>query len=305
MAKINKLKKGTKKNWYRSRLKLYLPLGILVISLAIVLYQTQQSQDQRSRAVASNDCTVTAAQLSYDSDDQLMLQLVNTFREQNGFTALQPAASLNRAAAWMANDMNTTGKLDHTDSLNRGTLVRQVDCGQAENAGGEENLYTGTGTASGAQAAFDWWKASTAGHREAMLRATNLFVGVAHAGNYWALELSPERGSDSITPVVTPGVSVVPSSVCLGGCLLSPNPTQPQTSTTPVISAAPTVSVAPSSTISTIPVTPSISSSIAPSGTSPVPSTTPVPGTSNTGLIGLLLSFLALILKFLLSLFGR
>jgi hypothetical protein len=237
-----------------------------------------------------------------------MLQLVNAFREQNGFVDLQPAASLNRAAAWMANDMNTTSKVDHIDSLTRNTLQRQVDCGQLENAGGEENLYIGTGTAAGAQAAFDWWKASTAGHKEAMLRATNVFVGVAHVGGNWALELSPGRGNDVISPMLTAGVSLVPSAVCLGGCTITPGVTQSAPSTSPTVvisqSPSPAVSSQPSVSLSPQPSgTTAISSTVLPSA---IPSGT-LPGSSsgNNGFFSFILALIAAIIKFLLSLIGR
>lgn len=301
MAKKNKPRqkvKPVKNNWPKPKINLLVGMGVLLLSLGFILYESQQMQDQRSRAVAANDCTISDAEVSLTSEEQTMIELVNSFREQNGITKLQVDTSLNRAAAWMSNNMSITGKLDHVDSLGRSYLVRKVDCGQPENAGGDENIYTGTDAS--AQTAFNSWKNSTDGHKEAMLRATNIFVGTARVGNYWTLDLSPSRGSATITPAATtPGVSLVPSSVCLGGCLISPTITTP-ISSSPSQGVQPSVSVQPSSGVSAAPsLSPEVSVTVSPSGT---PNTPP---SQSKGLIGLLLAFIMLILQFFMHLFGR
>jgi hypothetical protein len=314
-VKTKKNVKAVKKIYKRPNINLLISVAVMLVALGIVLFQVNQSQDFRGRAVvAANDCTVSDADVMVTSQEHVLIDLVNQYRQANGAPALSLALSLNRSATWLSKDMNASKNLSHTDSLGRSFFQRFIDCGQPQNSGGEENLFQGTG---GAQAAFDWWKASTQGHNEAMLRPTNLFAGIGNDGDYWVLTLSPVEGSDTISPGVTVPVSptaIVPSQQCLGSCLnLTPTTGSPTVTVVPTVvpTAIPSAnpSANPSINPSAIPTT-GISPTVVPTPgvTLPVEPTQPVGNPSpggQQGLIGLLLAFLMLILEFFKSLFGR
>jgi|FLYL01.1.fsa_nt_gi uncharacterized protein YkwD len=75
-----------------------------------------------------------------DSEEQLFLDLLNSYRAQNGRVALQLDAKLNNAADWMSNDMGVNRYFSHTDSLGRDPFVRMCDFGYCYNTWKGENL---------------------------------------------------------------------------------------------------------------------------------------------------------------------
>ncbi|MCK9518245.1 MAG: CAP domain-containing protein [Dehalococcoidia bacterium] len=139
-------------------------------------------------ASALTNCTVPDSAVALDSEETRFLQLINDYRAQNGLGALTISTNLNRAAAWMVQDLGEKAYFSHTDSLGRSPSTRAQDCGYPGGAG--ENLAAGT-VRDTAQEAFDAWKASS-GHNANMLNSSYKVIGIARTyvsgspyGWYW------------------------------------------------------------------------------------------------------------------------
>ena len=139
-------------------------------------------------ARALTNCNISDAQAALDAEESRFLALINTYRAQNGLGTLANSTNLNRASAWMAQDLGANAYFAHTDSLGRSPSARAQDCGFPGGAG--ENLAAGT-VQDTAQEAFDMWKAS-AGHNANMLNSSYRSIGIARQyvagspyGWYW------------------------------------------------------------------------------------------------------------------------
>lgn len=291
MPKITDKKRISKKNGtsFKTKPLIFLSFALL-LSMVVVLSQSQQSQNLRGRAQVTN-CNVPAEELTLDTEEKVLFDKINAYRQEQGKTQLKLSPSLVRSAAWLSADMNTSKKLSHTDSLGRTMQARLVQCAYpGANAGGSENIAS-TGTS--AESAFSAWKKSTQGHNENMLNDRWKVMAVSRSGNYWVFN----AGSidDSAAPT-TPPVEI-PSPACLGAC------------------ATPSIALSP--TISQPPVTGQPTSTLAP--TAPETTQTPDEETIDTppvvpdeggrrsggGIIGLFLEFIIRLLELLGSLFGR
>jgi len=91
-------------------------------------------------ADALTNCSV--ADLTFDSQEQAFLTLINNYRAQNGLGALQTSVNLNRAASWLAKDMADQNYFSHTDSLNRSLGTRLSQCDDSHSSAGE-NIAAG------------------------------------------------------------------------------------------------------------------------------------------------------------------
>jgi uncharacterized protein YkwD len=144
-------------------------VGAFVAVAAAALFQV--SGDIRP-AEALTNCTVTD---SFDSEEQAFLALINNYRAQNGRSTLTASVNLNRAAAWMANDMGTKNYFSHTDSAGRSASTRIANCdGKPYNG---ENIAAGTVKDTAAEA-FEMWRNSS-GHNANMLNSSYLQIGIA------------------------------------------------------------------------------------------------------------------------------
>jgi uncharacterized protein YkwD len=164
-----------------------LAAALLSLALACVL---QVGSGARS-ALALSNCSVS--DLTFDSQEQAFLTLINDYRAQNGAGPLTVSASLNQSASWMAVDLATKDYFSHTDSLGRPPSTRSANCGGPSNIG--ENLAAGT-MADTAQEAFDMWQASS-GHNQNMLYAGYKQIGIARYYDanstyswYWVTDFS-------------------------------------------------------------------------------------------------------------------
>ena len=283
MAKISG-KNSTKR---RATRKKYLSLAlvfsaILLVVTFITVYSAQQSQDFRGRAQTIVNCTVSAAELAINPEEQKMLDLVNAHRRANGKAPLKFSPSLNRAAAWMAKDSSDRGNVTtHTDSLGR-VFQRLRDCG-----------YTGGGTAenafcsgAGAQSTFDGFKNSS-GHNGNML-GNYTVIGIAQVGRCWIQDFGTvDDSGSSVIPTSSSSIPSpsVPSPVCIGSGSCKPTASPAQRISLPPAN----ITTKPSS----VPNAPLISTA--------QPLQTP---TDSRGIIDILMGLLIALIGFLLGLFG-
>lgn len=161
---------------------------------------------------AAGSCDVGDS--SIDGEEANFLAIINGYRSQNGLGALATSASLNRAAAWIVQDMSTNGYFGHTDSLGRSPWVRIVDCGYPR-AGGE-NLAAGTNRASAASA-FELFRNSPS-HNENMLVPEYRQIGIARIyaegskyGWYWATTFG--TAGEAPAPPAPPPPTPAPAAV--------------------------------------------------------------------------------------------
>jgi uncharacterized protein YkwD len=161
-------------------------------------------------ASALTNCDV--ADLTYDSEEQQFMVLLNNYRASKGAGPLSVSVHLNRAASWQSMSMATHDYFSHTDYLGRSPSTRAKDCGSPYSAG--ENIGAGTYRDT-AQEQFDAWVASS-GHNTNMLNSSYKQAGIARYYDpnayyrwYWTLNLSSSddgtrMGTGGSNPTATP-----------------------------------------------------------------------------------------------------
>ncbi|MCC7364728.1 MAG: CAP domain-containing protein [Dehalococcoidia bacterium] len=161
--------------------------GLLALTISGVLAFGVQARP----AAALTNCTISDGQVALDAEEAQFLSLINNYRASNGLGALTASANLNRAAAWLAQDLGANRYFSHTDSLGRSPSTRAQNCGYPSGAG--ENIAAGT-VRDTAQEAFDAWKASS-GHNANMLNSSYRMIGIARQyvagspyGWYWVTD---------------------------------------------------------------------------------------------------------------------
>ncbi len=152
-------------------------------------------------ARAAGACDVTDSSL--DAEETGFLQMINTYRQQNGLKPLRISATLNRSSMWMAVDLARNRYFAHTDSLGRGPSQRAQACGYPDQAG--ENLAAGTDWES-ADHAMGAWKSSP-GHDTNMKTAYYTVIGIARYydanspyGWYWVTDFGIADDSGAPAP---------------------------------------------------------------------------------------------------------
>lgn len=135
-----------------------------------------------------------------------LLVLINRLRRANGVIPLVMEASLNEAAAWMANDMATNNYVSHTDSFGRTPFTRFAVLGASNGAG--ENLAAGYPDAQDVFTSFN----DDPSERSNMLRASYNTVGIARAYNpdsqwkyYWVVDFGRNSSNGTVNTNGTPG----------------------------------------------------------------------------------------------------
>lgn len=143
-----------------------------------------------------------------DSEEQAVVNLINTYRQQNGLNPLQISTTLDAAAEWMSTDMATKNYFSHTDSLGRDPFQRMAAFGYGYNAYKGENIAAGYGTAS---QTFAQWR-NSAGHNQNMLNPNYKVMGIARVYNaastykwYWTNDFGGYVDSTATTPPPAPG----------------------------------------------------------------------------------------------------
>lgn len=198
-------------------------LGLVALAAAFVTGTTDH-------ASALTNCT--GGTMALDGEETAFLGLIKDYRAQNGLSPLTISTNLNRASAWLSQDMGAKSYFAHTDSLGRSPSQRATDCGYPGGAG--ENIAAGTNWDSAAEA-FDAWR-NSAGHNANMLNASYKVIGIAReqvAGSqynwYWTTDFGLVNdgtggGSGGGT---TPTATATPTRTA----------TQPPATATPVQSA--------------------------------------------------------------------
>jgi uncharacterized protein YkwD len=157
-------------------------------------------------ALALTNCDV--AVLTFDSEEQEFLQLINQYRAQNGLAALTASTNLNRSASWMARDLAVNRYFSHTDSIGRAPSTRVANCDGQPYVG--ENIAAGTIKDTAAEA-FDMWRAS-AGHNANMLGASYRQIGIARYYDanapyrwYWVTDFSTSNDGTNASSATSGG----------------------------------------------------------------------------------------------------
>jgi len=176
-----------------------------------------------------------------------LVNLINSFRQQNGVPPLQVSVALTNAAKWMANDMASRNYLNHTDSQGRDPFVRMTEFGYNAQTLRGENVAAGNPDAQGT---FNSWRDAcdpnpmgtcTYAHRQNMLNPQFVVIGVGEAynpnstfGYYWAADFG---GTLDATIPITPGTQgpvepqetgIQPNQPSTPVVQITPRPTGPQ-----------------------------------------------------------------------------
>jgi uncharacterized protein YkwD len=128
----------------------------------------------------SNNCGGSVNGAAAASDEAALLQMINTFRQQNGgLPALTRQAQLDSAAVAHSQDMAKRCFFDHKNPEGADPGARIAATGYQAIAWAE-NIYKGSGNLGSAAEAFDTWK-NSAGHRANMLSGDVTEIGIGTA----------------------------------------------------------------------------------------------------------------------------
>jgi uncharacterized protein YkwD len=125
--------------------------------------------------VSSGGLRDLAKEQAIDSEERLMIKLINEYREEHDLERLQPSVTLTRVADWMAKDMATHNIFGHTDSLGRELGERIASFGYTNRYFRGENLAAGFGDA---KTTIKQWKDSPS-HNAAMLNPKFKAIGIS------------------------------------------------------------------------------------------------------------------------------
>ncbi|MFN0145770.1 MAG: CAP domain-containing protein [Dehalococcoidia bacterium] len=211
-------------------------LGVLALTGAAALPFASPAGEAR----ALTNCTVTAADLGLDAEEQAFLTLINSYRAQSGLAALKASTNLNRASAWMSRDMGAKAYFSHTDSLGRSPSTRAQNCDYPGGAG--ENIAAGT-VWDTAQEAFTAWR-NSAGHNANMLNSSYRMIGIGRVqvagspyGWYWTTDFGLVDDGTGGTP--PPGPTATPTPIRTSTPVATATPVRTATPT-PIRTATPT-----------------------------------------------------------------
>jgi uncharacterized protein YkwD len=175
---------------FRSRLRVAVFILPLLAGCNGIDPQTPGTISDLPGGIVNSPTTSPTGPVSLDSEESAFITLINNYRVQSGFAALQVSIALTESSKWMSNDMATHNYLDHTDSLGRDPFTRMAAFGyDVETAG--ENIAAGNASA---QNTFTQWQNSPA-HNANMLDASYQVIGVGRAdgasseyGWYWTTD---------------------------------------------------------------------------------------------------------------------
>jgi uncharacterized protein YkwD len=148
-------------------------------------------------------CPVSSSDQTVDAEEQQLLDLVNTYRANNGRAPLTMDTAVTRAAAWFSRDMATRNYFpaNHVDMNGRDIPTRLTWCGAGWQAW-RENIYAGSPDAA---VVFEAWR-NSAVHNTNMLATDITLAGVARSFNagsqfgwYWVMDYTtPAAGPNAV-----------------------------------------------------------------------------------------------------------
>ncbi len=197
-----------------------------------------------------------------DSEEQAFLQLINTYRQQNGLQALNLSPTLTTAAELHSEDMAYNDYFSHTSLDGRTFVDRMRNAGYMYDTWLGENIAAGYSTAGDV---FDAWKNSSI-HDANMLMPEFKVIGVGRAYNassyygwYWTTDFGGHDDSGegdttttvfSATTTTVLGTQTTVATTTVTTTIAS-TLTQTSTSTVSVTTLATTFNVTVTTTIST------------------------------------------------------
>ncbi|HZU76130.1 MAG TPA: CAP domain-containing protein [Dehalococcoidia bacterium] len=155
---------------------------------------------------AAGGCALTRSSLTPDTEEQNMLNLINSYRGSEGLAALTLSPTLMAAAAWKSQDLASNHYFAHDDAT-RSWSQRLVDCGYTFSANVAENLAAGNATAT---LTLEQWRTSAA-HNANLLNPAMKAIGVARAyvdgspyGWYWTADFGAVLDAPAAAPPASP-----------------------------------------------------------------------------------------------------
>jgi uncharacterized protein (TIGR03437 family) len=118
---------------------------------------------------------VSAQTPTIESEEQLMVKMINDYRAQRGLSQLKISIALTRAADWMSTDMSIRNYFSHTDSQGRDPFARMTAYGYNYTGFRGENLAAGY---SDVERTFNQWKNSPS-HNTNMLKPEFRVIGIS------------------------------------------------------------------------------------------------------------------------------
>lgn len=161
---------------------------------------------------AASTCDITGFDIS--PEELALFSRVNQWRIENkNAPSMQLSVPLNKAASWMAREVDNRTNVGHADYLGRNYPQRIIDCGFPSGTASGESIKVNAN----ADKAFDFWVDYTG---NGMHVPTSFKCGgIGHYGNSWTVVYSTAVNGTcpdvSNTPNVTPTVTQIPSgTVC-------------------------------------------------------------------------------------------
>lgn len=150
---------------------------LILLTVAITIVQTRQTQDIRSSAAGRND----TLEVEF-VDAEKVIKLINDYRKSKGLQELKSNPKLQDAAAWMSKDQDKQNKMTHIDSKGRSLEERVKDFGYSY-ARIVENVAQGGNE----QQTFNAWKQSEE-HNANMLCKECTEIGLAYYAKFWTMD---------------------------------------------------------------------------------------------------------------------
>ena len=217
----------------------------LIGGLFFTLSQSQKPQDLSSHAAGITNCTVSSANLTVKSQEQQLLNDINTYRTQNALQQLTMNTTLKQSAAWQSADMLAHNNLSHTDSLGRTPDIRLENCGYDITEGYGESIADGT---TNADSVFTSWR-NDPSHNQILLTARFDIAGIdletSGTKAFWTMDFGTTApATPTLQPTQTQGNST-PTPTATGQQSPSGSPTTISNSPSEAPSNAPNPSISP------------------------------------------------------------
>ena len=178
---------------------LWISVGISILTGGAILFLFILAADHESSSessseidsVASSFVTASSFDESLDTEEEMFLELINQYRQEQGLATLVTRSELTATAFWKSWDTALENYFSHTDSQGRNPFQLMSAFGYLEWCWRGENLAGGYETA---KSAFKAWERSP-GHNANMLHPEFSEIGISRfadpAGDYgwyWATE---------------------------------------------------------------------------------------------------------------------